>query len=109
MCSPVDPACARPVDLCAPVASGYTTLYDPPIPEFSVLLTDIPALNSASHNPLAGPSIFIVTSGSGTVSFNGTSEEIKSEGEVWFVGAGTSLEFSAEDQSLVLYRAFVEV
>ncbi|KAF8759572.1 Phosphomannose isomerase type I [Rhizoctonia solani] len=84
-------------------SDSFTTLYDPPIPEFSVLLTDIPAGKKASHRALEGPSIFIVTSGSGNVS----GQEIKSEGEVWFAGAGQSLEFTAGDQGLVLYRAFV--
>ncbi|CAE6433764.1 unnamed protein product, partial [Rhizoctonia solani] len=71
-------------------SDSYTTLYDPPIPEFSVLLTDVPAGKKASHRSLDGPSIFIVTSGSGSV----LGQEIKSEGEVWFVGAGQSLEFT---------------
>ncbi|KAH7344120.1 phosphomannose isomerase type I [Rhizoctonia solani] len=86
-------------------SDSYTTLYDPPIPEFSVLLTDVPAGKKASHRSLDGPSIFIVTSGSGSVS----GQEIKSEGEVWFAGAGQSLEFTAGSDGLVLYRAFVEV
>ncbi|CAE6472154.1 unnamed protein product, partial [Rhizoctonia solani] len=86
-------------------SDSYTTLYDPPIPEFSVLLTDVPAGKKASHRSLDGPSIFIATSGSGSVS----GQEIKSEGEVWFVGAGQSLEFTAGSEGLVLYRAFVEV
>ncbi|CUA77176.1 mannose-6-phosphate isomerase [Rhizoctonia solani] len=86
-------------------SDSYTTLYDPPIPEFSVLLTDVPAGKKASHRSLDGPSIFIVTSGSGSV----LGQEIKSEGEVWFVGAGQSLEFTAGSEGLVLYRAFVEV
>ncbi|KAL5637220.1 hypothetical protein ACGC1H_001011 [Rhizoctonia solani] len=86
-------------------SDSYTTLYDPPIPEFSVLLTDVPAGKKASHRALDGPSIFIVTSGSGSVS----GQEIKSEGEVWFVGAGQSLEFTAGSEGLLLYRAFVEV
>ncbi|EUC56226.1 mannose-6-phosphate isomerase [Rhizoctonia solani AG-3 Rhs1AP] len=86
-------------------SDSYTTLYDPPIPEFSVLLTDVPAGKKASHRALDGPSIFIVTSGNGNVS----GQEIKSEGEVWFVGAGQSLEFTAGSEGLLLYRAFVEV
>ncbi|CEL59231.1 mannose-6-phosphate isomerase [Rhizoctonia solani AG-1 IB] len=86
-------------------SDSYTTLYDPPIPEFSVLLTNVPAGKKASHRALDGPSIFIVTSGSGSVS----GEKINSEGEVWFASAGQSLEFTAGDQGLVLYRAFVEV
>jgi mannose-6-phosphate isomerase len=88
---------------------SYTTLYNPPISEFSVLLADVPAGKSASHRALAGPSIFIVTSGSGSLSFDGGDEDIKAEGEVWFVGAGTSLKLKAGSNGLVLYRAFVEV
>ncbi|KAF8603418.1 mannose-6-phosphate isomerase [Ceratobasidium sp. AG-I] len=92
---------------------GYTTLYDPPISEFSVLLTNVPASKSASHRALAGPSIFIVTSGNGTiVSSEGGKEErqeIRAEGEVWFAGAGVGVKFEAGGAGLVLYRAFVEV
>ncbi|QRV87230.1 mannose-6-phosphate isomerase [Ceratobasidium sp. AG-Ba] len=111
--SPADAQRMKPQDFPSDSSSepdSYTTLYDPPIPEFSVLLTDIPSSKSASHRPLNGPSIFIVTSGSGTLEFNSGSDktEIKSEGEVWFVGAGTGVKFTAGSTGLVLYRAFVE-
>ncbi|QRV72320.1 mannose-6-phosphate isomerase [Ceratobasidium sp. AG-Ba] len=110
---PADAQRMKPQDFPSDSSSepdSYTTLYDPPIPEFSVLLTDIPLSKSASHRPLDGPSIFIVTSGSGTLEFNSGSNktEIKSEGEVWFVGAGTGVKFTAGSNGLVLYRAFVE-
>lgn len=92
---------------------SYTTLYDPPISEFSVLLTNVPASKSASHRALAGPSIFIVTSGNGTIISTEGGKEVKqdigAEGEVWFAGAGVAVKFEAGGEGLVLYRAFTEV
>lgn len=43
----------------------YTKLYDPPIEEFAVLLTELELGQEDDHGCIAGPSIFIVTEGSG--------------------------------------------
>ena len=89
--------------------SPHTTLYDPPIPEFSVLRVALEAGEMETHAPIDGPSIAIVTEGKGTVRWEGEGPLEVSEGEVFFVGAGTELAVEgAGEKTLVLYRAFVE-
>lgn len=93
-------------------ATAHTLLYDPPIEEFSVLLTDLPAGAEEVHEAIDGPSIFLVTEGSGKVSWGagGGGDAVLGTGLVFFVGAGTEVKFeSGEDGALVLYRAFAEV
>ena len=81
-----------------------------------MLLTNLPAGEEETHEAIDGPSIFLVTEGSGKISWGGGgesgqhSEEAElGEGLVFFVGAGTEVKFSSEKEAaLVLYRAFVE-
>jgi mannose-6-phosphate isomerase len=91
-------------------SSKYTTLYDPPIEEFSVLLTDLPAGEKEVQLHVDGPSIFIITRGNGEISWDGGEKKVRleREGVVFFVGADTSVEFTAGIEGLVVYRAFVE-
>ncbi|KAA1465888.1 mannose-6-phosphate isomerase [Dentipellis sp. KUC8613] len=88
----------------------YTTLYDPPIPEFSVLQVVLPAGKTEKHRPVHGPSIAIVTGGDGAVSWGGQGEGSLTlvQGSVFFIGAGVDVEFTAGEGELVVYRAFVE-
>lgn len=88
-------------------ASDYTTLYDPPIPEFSVLRVALPTNAKETHRPIDGPSIAIVTEGNGVVEWDGERLDV-SQGDVLFVGADTELQIVAGQSSLSLYRAFVE-
>lgn len=86
--------------------SPPSRLYDPPIPEFSVVMTALEAGQSDTHRVVEGPSIAIVTEGAATVSW-GSGELPVSVGDVFFVGSGLELSVKASD-SLVLFRAFVE-
>lgn len=91
-------------------ARAESVLYDPPIPEFSVVRVEAEKGASAKHDALRGPSILIVTKGRGRISWGGEkgeSGEELSEGRVLFVGARTGVTFTAEE-SLEVYRAFVE-
>lgn len=86
----------------------HSTLYDPPIPEFSVVRVKVEKDESVKHAGLKGPSIFIVTSGNGKITWdgvNGEAGEELNEGKVFFVGAKTSVTFEGD---LEVYRAFVE-
>ncbi|KAH8825912.1 mannose-6-phosphate isomerase [Flagelloscypha sp. PMI_526] len=83
--------------------SKFSVLYNPPIPEFAVLQTKLPAGNKELQRSVEGPSISIVVEGSGV--FGGL--EVGT-GDVVFVGAGTQVEAEAKD-NLVIYRAFCEV
>lgn len=86
----------------------YTALYDPPIPEFSVLQALVPADQTAAQPPIDGPSIAIVTEGSGALEWAGEKLDV-AEGDVVFIGAGTGVGLLAGgDSQLAVYRAFVE-
>lgn len=92
-------------------SSSHTKLYDPPIEEFSVLLTNIISGESESFDAIDGPSILIITKleGSASLNFGGKSMAIGREGQVFFVGAGMKIELLAREGSVTAYRAFVEV
>lgn len=88
----------------------HSYLYDPPIPEFSVLRVKITSDENESQEAIDGPSIAIVTEGAGKLSWGNESLEsleIKT-GEVLFLGAGTPVKFEASSDGLTLFRAFVE-
>jgi len=92
-------------------SSTSSLLYDPPIPEFSVIqvvLSGQDGKSRESHRGVDGPSLVIVTDGNGVVSWGIDSKLSIGRGEVFFVGAGVSVEVESEG-SLTLYRAFVEV
>ncbi|CEP08577.1 hypothetical protein [Parasitella parasitica] len=87
----------------------HSLLYDPPIDEFSIVRTKMDADQTEKHKPIQGPSVLIVTSGSGKM----TGEALKTEsnykleeGYVYFVGANTPLIAQAGNSGLEFYRAF---
>lgn len=82
-----------------------TELHDPPIEEFSVLRTALEKSGEKeTHRPIEGPSIVIVTEGSGRVG-----EEKVERGDVVFVAAGVEVEFEAGSRGgFNFFRAFVE-
>ena len=89
--------------------STVSTLYNPPIPEFSVIQVKLPSGGKESHKEIRGPSIAIVTEGKGKVSWGLEALDI-GLGDVFFVGAETRIELEADGVGeLVIYRAFVEV
>lgn len=84
-------------------------LYNPPIDEFAVVLTKLKENQTEKHQPIEGPSILIVTDGSGEL----TGEALKTEsnfplkkGYVYFVGANVPVNINADEQGIELYRAF---
>ncbi len=85
----------------------YTTH---PSPEFSVVRAHLSTVREEVHDLLKGPSLFIVTEGSGKITWDGEggeSGEDLSAGKVFFVGANTRIRFETST-SLEVYRAFVE-
>ncbi|KAJ9118753.1 hypothetical protein QFC22_003974 [Naganishia vaughanmartiniae] len=91
-----------------------TLRYDPPIEEFSVLrlrLTE--AGQTEVHRPIEGPSMVVVTDGSGKVvvkggECDGEQVEIK-RGQVLFIAAEVEVEYTASGkEGLELFRAYVE-
>lgn len=84
-------------------------LYDPPIEEFSVVMTDLGGTGKATFEPLQGPSIVICTEGRGHITVGPKQEEIR-EGYVYFVGATAEciLEATGEER-FVTFKAFCEL
>jgi mannose-6-phosphate isomerase len=90
-------------------SGSAATLYDPPIEEFSVVKTDLKKKGAkATFEPIAGPSIFICTSGSGRISVGPKSEEVK-PGYVYFVGATAEVVLESEDMDFTTFKAFCEL
>ena len=87
--------------------SERTRLYNPPIPEFAVLSTNVSAGDKETHNGLEGPSLLIITEGKGRVAWSDGDLTVE-EGSVLFVGANTKVTFEA-NENLMFFRAFVEV
>lgn len=88
-------------------SNSQSTLYDPPIEEFSVVKTDLNAKGGkATFEPIEGPSIVICTKGSGKISVSNKTEDIK-EGYVYFVGATAELVLESDSsEPLVTFKAF---
>jgi len=90
-------------------SAKHTQLYDPPIPEFSVLQVLVPGGETEVHPAIDGPSITIFTEGKGAVEWGSETLDV-SEGDVLFIGAGVEVKFVAVSggAQLAVYRAFVE-
>jgi len=108
--SPV-PFPPSPSSALSPAASGpsRSILYDPPIPEFSVLQLALPRGETETHRAIGGPSVCVVTEGRGVVRWEGGGTLDVGLGDVVFVGAGTRVGWGAGEEGLVVYRAYVEV
>lgn len=89
-------------------STQHTLLFNPPIEEFSILLTSLSTHQSESVDALQGPSILIVTSGHGSIESDGQTHEAK-EGSIFFIGAGTPVVMKSNEGHFVSYRAFCEV
>lgn len=92
--------------------TSHTKLYDPPIEEFSVLLTNLEPSQEEVHEGIAGPSILIATEGSGALTSDGLENgQVKAgPGDVFFVGANNRVTLKADNTgNFIVFRAFVEV
>lgn len=90
-------------------SGSVVILYDPPIDEFSVVKTDLKEPGAkATFEPIAGPSIFICTTGSGKISVGPKVEEVKA-GYVYFVGATAEVVLESESDDFTTFKAFCEL
>lgn len=87
-----------------------TQLYDPPIDEFSVLQVKLVGADSTeTHRPIEGPSLCVVTEGSGKIAAKGGKNALEvKRGMVVFIAAETEVEMTGGKEGLELYRAYVE-
>ena len=87
-------------------SSAASKLYDPPIPEFSVVQIALPPGQREIHEKLGGPSVGIVIAGGGVVRWENETLSV-GLGDVFVVGADTQVEFGTQGQDeLIVYRAF---
>lgn len=86
--------------------NGKTNEYTTPFGEFNVLATCLGKDESETHERIMGPSLMIVTKGSGRMDQSGKSQDI-SEGHVFFIGQDVVLNFASEE-GMDLYRAYAE-
>jgi len=88
--------------------SSASTLYDPPITEFSVVTTALSPGQTERHRAIDGPSIAIVVGGKGNIQWdNGSLDTVR--GEVVFIGADSAIDLVAVgEEKFEIYRAFVE-
>ena len=86
---------------------SYTRLFNPPVPEFSVLHTELGSGAEEVHRGLKGPSITIVTGGSCEIGWSEGKVEAMT-GEVFFVASETELEIVGKEERTEVFRAFVE-
>ncbi|KAI9838382.1 MAG: Mannose-6-phosphate isomerase [Sarea resinae] len=98
------------LSLSAYTSSSSSILYDPPIDEFSVVKTDLNKKSAkATFEGIAGPSIFICTSGEGKISVGPKTEEVK-PGYVYFAGATAECVLeSTGDEPFVTFKAFCDL
>ena len=90
-------------------SGSAATLYDPPIDEFSVVKTDLKKAGAkATFEQIAGPSIFICTTGSGKISVGPKVEEVKA-GYVYFVGATAEVVLESTGDDFTTFKAFCEL
>ena len=84
-------------------------LYHPPIPEFSVIQVKLDSGVKENHRAINGPSVFVVTTGGGKVTWGQDEGLDLVLGDTVFVGAGSGVKFVAGGEGLVLYRSFAEI
>ena len=90
-------------------SSSIAILYDPPIEEFSVVKTELKKKGAkATFEAIAGPSIFICTTGEGTISVGPKTEEAKA-GFVYFVGATAECVLESQGDDFTTFKAFCEL
>ncbi|KAH8747320.1 RmlC-like cupin domain-containing protein [Diaporthe sp. PMI_573] len=88
--------------------SGKSWEYAPPAAEFNILATVLTEGEQETLKPIFGPSIAIVVEGSGAMSVDRESVELK-KGYVFFIGQGVQTELKANNgNGLTVYRAYAE-
>ncbi|KAI9820683.1 MAG: hypothetical protein M1827_005052 [Pycnora praestabilis] len=86
--------------------NGKSKVYAPPMSEFDMLVTQLQAGESEIIKPIEGPSIMIVTSGSGTMKAGGKTHDI-STGYIFFIGQGVEVTFESKE-GMDTYWAYAE-
>ncbi|CAJ0828048.1 9876_t:CDS:10, partial [Entrophospora sp. SA101] len=95
--------------------SATSLLYDPPIEEFSIILTKLGGETHKKENfdSVNGPSIIIVTEGKGTLNVSdgdNAQTELLEPGDIFFIGASTPVAIETkENNKFTLYPENIEI
>lgn len=87
-------------------ASGRTSVFKPPMSEFNMLITELGAGDKETVRAVNGPSVLIVTSGSGKMRVGADVQELQ-EGWIFFIGQGVEVKYDTTD-GMTVYRAYAE-
>ncbi|QOU20212.1 hypothetical protein BRETT_004864 [Brettanomyces bruxellensis] len=111
--NPVEEQKQKPEDFARGTGDAKFALYNPPIDEFSVLQVKFEArIGLSAHIAgIHGPSIVIVTDGSGEIAVRGEKSQKAEPGYIYFVAPDVELSLSSSSSSspFTLYRAFCEL
>ena len=111
LCSMLDytmsPAQSRIFPWCSEEGDPRYHIYNPPVPEFSVISSSFPQ-GQHSLKPRNGPSILLVTQGKGSLRVDGSQESLSIvRGSVLFLGHTVSSSLSV-DEPLSVYQALCD-
>lgn len=87
--------------------NGKTDQYVPPFNEFNVLCTWLSSGEKETHKAILGPSLMVVTKGSGRMKLPGDRTLEMKEGFVFFIGQGVAVDMES-DKGMAVYRPFAE-
>lgn len=105
---PVEDQNMKPTEFPQCSGAGKAVCFNPPIEEFSIIQTTFEESTGTKHfEGLEGPSILIVTKGTGVIS-SGANKLTAEPGFVFFIAPNTPVDLETEDKDFVSYRAFVE-
>ena len=90
-------------------SGSSTVLYDPPIEEFSVVMTSLKKqVAKATFEAIKGPSIALCTKGHGKITVGSKTEDMK-EGFVFFIGATAEVVLESTSDDFTTFKAFCEL
>jgi mannose-6-phosphate isomerase len=79
--------------------TGATRAYKPPLSEFSMIITQVNAGAKEKLKAVNGPSVMIVTSGSGIMRVTG--KEVDLSFKFFFIRQGVNVEFETEEEKMM--------
>lgn len=96
-----------PRSKCEHTSTGKSSMFQPPMSEFSMIVTELEAGENDTLEAVAGPSIAFMTSGQGKMKADGKEYDIQA-GHVFFIGQGVEVSYEASSNGFAVYRAYAE-
>lgn len=83
--------------------NGKTQRYVTPFHEFDILNTELKANEEEEHQGIEGPSVLLISKGSGKLSVDGQNFDVK-EGSIFLILADKAAKFVADNHGIQAYR-----